>query len=220
MNEKKRKKLWNTLKRDLLTGFLAILPLGATVWVFQVIFGIVGRMFEWIPGWLQPSFYLGFDIPGAKILMTFCIMIGIGALSRRTAGKVALAWGERVIKQIPFARSVYSSIKQLLQTVFKSGSGQFNKVCLIEYPRKGIWSFAFPTGVTVDAISPGAEGEKYINVFLPSTPNPTTGFYLVVAQSEVRELSISPEQAFKIIMSAGVLSPENKGMIPGGHKGQ
>jgi uncharacterized membrane protein len=164
---------------------------------------LLPRVLEWlIPGLEDPP-----RLPLVGALFTFLVIILVGVIARHFFGhEVVRAW-ERLLSRVPVARSIYGGVKQLAEAVFvDSGANQFSRAVLIEFPRKGLWAVAFTTGV---ARGPAQEAtpQRVLNCFVPTTPNPTSGFFLLVPESEIHEVDLSVEDAFKLIMSAGLVSP-------------
>jgi uncharacterized membrane protein len=203
-----RKQVWGTIgetvRRDFVAGLLVLVPIVATVvttlWIVERIdnlvlpkvFGAIGMAGE------QPPF-LG-------IVATFLIIVLAGALTRSFVGRGALVIWERAIERVPVARSFYTMLKQFMHAIFQEGDyGSFKRVVLVEYPRRGAWSYAFVIGYSqVDM--PGIPAGT-VKVFIPKTPNPTTGYYVLISPDEVRDSGLSVEEAFRIIVSAGIAAP-------------
>ena len=194
-----------------LAGLLVVVPLGAIVWIvllaLRALWGLQGWMPEaWRPeNWL-PSRLLAYAVSLAILVATTVVLIALvaatGWISKQLAGKQILDFiGSHVIARIPVLRSIYKALDKLLRTMTSGGGQQFNRVVYVEYPRKGLWVVAFVTGPVVDpSFAPGC-----LNIFVPTTPNPTSGFHLIVAESEVRESAMSVEEAFRTILSLGIV---------------
>lgn len=198
------------LRRNFVAGLLVMVPVGFTIlsvlWIVNQLDQLVlPRIFEFlgVPADQRPPFV------GA--VFTLCLILLGGALARSFVGANALRLWERAVDQIPVARSLYAVLKQFMQAIFGSASQQFSHVVLIEYPRRGVWSYAFLTGHLDDSV-PGVEGTDLplpmIQVFIPSTPNPTTGYFLLLPEEDVRLTDLTVEEAFKMIVSAGIAGPE------------
>jgi uncharacterized membrane protein len=190
-------------------GLLVITPIAVTVWV-------VAWVVEWLDNAILPHVLrlVGLEeaprIPLVGAIFTILVILLLGVVARHFFGLELLRIGERVLARVPVARSIYGGVKQLLETIFLTGGSQkFRRVVLIEYPRKGIYSLAFTTGAA-QGIVQDATPELVISCFVPTTPNPTSGFFLLVPEREIRTLDISVEDAFKLIMSAGLVTPERK----------
>ena len=203
-------KLKDFLKTNFLTGFLILVPIGATFTLMQFIINKSDNVIRLLPHFLRPETYLGFPIPGLGLLLTFIIIIMIGVLGRVYFGKFLIQIGEQIIQKIPFVSGFYAAMKQLMDTIFaSSGKGADNrKVVMVEFPRKGLYSIGFVTSVAQGETQEKTT-EKVVNVFVPTTPNPTSGFFFMVPQEEVVPLDMSIEEAFKLIVSGGIVSPKN-----------
>lgn len=211
-------RLKQDLKNDLIAGLLVVIPLATTIWLTITVANWVINFLTRVPKQLNPfdglhpilvnllNFLVGLAVP------LFCILL-IGLMARNIAGRWLLDLGERLLQAIPLAGSVYKTLKQLLETILKDSSGKFRRVVLVEYPRRGVWAIAFVTGSLsgeFQALLPG----QMLGVFIPTTPNPTTGWYAVVCEDDVINLSMSIEDAFKVIISGGIVSPESVSVTP------
>ena len=202
------KKIKDFLKHNFLAGFLVLVPIGATFTILRWIIDTSDNIWHLIPKVAQPSTYVGFEIPGLGLLLAFLIIVFIGVIGRIYFIKIFIGVGEDVIKRIPAISGFYSSIKQLMDTVFAaSGSGQANrKVVMVEFPRKDVWSIGFLTS-TAQGETQEKTKEVTVNVFVPTTPNPTSGFLIIVPQKDVVPMEMTVEDAFKLIMSGGIVTP-------------
>ncbi|WP_026730905.1 DUF502 domain-containing protein [Fischerella sp. PCC 9605] len=199
------------LKNDLIAGLLVVIPLATTIWLSITIASWVINFLTRIPKQLNPfdgmhpilvnllNLLVGLMVPLLSILL-------IGLMARNIVGRWLLDFGERVLQAIPLAGQVYKTLKQLLETVLKDTNGKFRRVILVEYPRQGIWAIAFVTGVVSSDIQTHMS-RPMLSIFIPTTPNPTTGWYAVVPEDDVVNLSMSIEDAFKIIVSGGIVAP-------------
>ena len=204
------------LKRNIATGLLIIIPIGVTIWVTKLVVEFSIRIIKWTVGLMPPAFQpealIGREIPGLLYLVVaFVMILLIGLLGRIYFVRFIIRIGEYIIHKIPLIRAVYSALKQLLDTIFVSAEeeARHRKVVLIEYPRKGIYCLAFVTS-EAQGIIQEKTSDDVVNVFLPTTPNPTSGFYLMLPKRDVVPLDMSMEDAAKLIMSAGVVAPESK----------
>lgn len=196
-----------TLKRYFITGLLIVVPLGLTFYVLALIVGLMDAMLTYLPKPLQPDTYLPFHIPGLGIIFTVLTILLVGLLATNLLGKRLISAGEGFLDKIPFLRSIYNSTKQFLEAFLSKEHQGFRRVVLIEFPRKGLYSLGFVTGVTKGEVQDKTQ-ERVINVFLPTTPNPTTGYYLLVPERDVIPLEMTVEDAFKLIITGGMVSPE------------
>ena len=205
-------RLKQDLKNDLIAGLLVVIPLATTIWLTVTIATWVINFLTRIPKWLNPfdglhpilvdllDLAVGLAVPLLSILL-------IGLMARNIVGRWFLEVGERVLHAIPLAGSVYKTLKQLLETVLKDSGNKFRRVILVEYPRRGIWAIAFVTGTLSNEMQSRLSNQPMLSIFIPTTPNPTTGWYAVVREDEVVDLGMSVEEAFKVIISGGIVSP-------------
>ena len=193
-----KKSLFSSIRNNFIAGIVVLIPIGITLYLTLFIIRISGRI---IPKEINPNNYLPFNIPGVEIIIALVVITFIGWLSLSFLGKKFFEFFNNVLKKIPILRTIYSAIGQMTETFTKSDSGQ-KSVVLLEYPRKGIWAVGFATKEN-EAIIKNKVGEDIINVFVPTTPNPTSGFLLMVPKKELIYLDISFEQASKFIVSAG-----------------
>jgi|TARA_B110000977_G_scaffold29239_1_gene37963 uncharacterized membrane protein len=191
------------LRRYLIAGVLVWVPLGVTFFVLKFLLEMMDKLLLILPIALRPESLLGFSIPGLGFILAFIILLITGAIGANLLGQTALRLSESLLSRIPLVRTIYSSAKQILNSVLSNGGDSFRKVLLIEYPRKGIWTICFQTGTAVKEIQEQLE-QQSIMVFVPTTPNPTSGFIMVVAESETRELDMDIETALKLVMSLGM----------------
>lgn len=206
-------RLWaqirTVLGRYFVAGILAFAPLGITIWAIAWIIQrldnlLLPRVLKVLfPGVEDPP-----SLPFLGALFTLVVILLFGVVARHFFGWELVRLWERLLLRVPVARNIYAAVKQLFEAIFLSGQGaSFRRVALIEYPRKGIYALAFVTG-TARGIVQEATPKEMVNVFVPTTPNPTSGFYLLVAEDELIAIDITVEQAFKLIMSAGLVTPE------------
>ncbi|MFQ5647231.1 MAG: DUF502 domain-containing protein [bacterium] len=205
-------------KRIFVTGLLVILPVSITFALLSFVFTRIDRLFQpvvvnWI-GLFMPEAHIEY-IPGLGIVMTVAVILIIGLFVTNVIGMKLVELGEWILNKIPIVRSVYSASKQLMEAVTMGSNGGFNRVVMIEYPRKGIYSIAF---VTSDAQgeSQALTNEEVLNVFVPTTPNPTSGYLLLVPKTDIINLSITVEEGLKLVVSGGIVTPESWG--GNGHK--
>jgi uncharacterized membrane protein len=215
------RRLWRALVRAtrlyFVAGLLAFAPIGITLWAIAWIIERLDNML--LPPLLQavsPGRASPPDLPPlVGLVFTFVVILVSGVLVRHLFGHEVVRLWERVLQRVPVARTIYGGVKQLIEAVFQSGETSFNRVVLIEYPRNGLWALAFTTGTARGVVQWAVPDKELVNVFVPTTPNPTSGFYLLVAQDEITELDISVEDAFKLIMSAGLVTPVRNGKAAG-----
>lgn len=195
------------LKKFLIAGALVWVPIIATIWIIQLLVNLFDQLFALLPHELQPDVLFGAHIPGLGIVLAVIVVLLTGLLVTNILGNKIVQWTDSFLKHIPFVGSLYSTIKQMLQTIMSSDGKSFRKVLLIEYPRKGLWSIGFQTSAASSQVNETA-GEEMLTVFIPTTPNPTSGFLIMVPTKETKELNMSVDTAFKVIVSLGTLSAE------------
>ena len=198
------KTIRGVLKKYFITGLLVTLPLGLTYWILKVLLQSMERL---IGNPIQR--YLEIYIPGMGIILLLTLILLIGILARNLIGKKLGQLGEMMLHKIPLVRPIYKFVKQLVNTVFMQDQARFNGVVLVEYPRRGIYSIGFVTSETRGEVQAVTE-ETLLNVFIPTTPNPTSGFYLLFPKEQVTYLNMTPEEGAKLIISAGMVTPEQK----------
>lgn len=194
------------LRRYLLAGLLIWVPLVITVVVIRVLMDFMDRILLLLPDQWQPETLLGYSIPGLGLVITVVIVWLTGLFAANLVGrKVVLLW-EALLARIPLVRGIYSAVKQVAETIFNTDGEAFRKVLLIEYPRNGIWTLAFQTGIASNEIQERT-GRGMVTVFVPTTPNPTSGFIMMVPREDAIELSMTVEEALKMVISIGVVGP-------------
>lgn len=201
------------LKNDLIAGLLVAIPLATTIWLSINVTTWVVNFLTRIPKQIAP-----FDGLDPILVYLLNLLVGltaplliillIGLMARNIAGKWLLDVGERLLQAIPLAGAVYKTLKQLLETLLRDSGNKFRRVVLVEYPRRGIWALAFVTG-TIDSEIQSQMPQGMLNLFIPTTPNPTTGWYAVVPEKDVLDLAMSIEDAFKVVISGGIVNPGN-----------
>ena len=203
--EKKRRGFLTTFRNYFIAGIVVLIPIGITVYLTLLIVKISSNI---IPKEINPNHYLPYDIPGLEILIAIIIITLVGGLSLSFIGKKLLATFENLLKRIPILRTIYSAINQMTETFTNTEDNKKN-VVLVEYPRKGSWAVGFATKENSGQIS-NKTNKKLVNVFVPTTPNPTSGFLLMFPKEDVIYLDISFEEASKFIVSAGTSNPKAK----------
>lgn len=206
----------DAIKTNLIAGVLVLAPIGATALFLRFVLNQVDRVILLLPQPYRPENYLPFTVPGLGLVIVFLALFLAGFLARNFLGRWVVALGERMLSTIPFVSPFYKAVKQLLETVFSGTGRDFQRVVLMEYPRRGMYAIGFVTGLAGGEIQ-HRTAQRMVNVFLPTTPNPTSGFYLLVPEEEVIPLSMGVEDAFKVIMSGGIINPEfcpGKGTLP------
>jgi len=198
-----------TLRRYLIAGLLVWLPLGVTLLVIRLLVGFMDNTLLVIPASYHPDTLLGFHVPGLGLLLAVVIVLVTGVIVANFFGRRLVALWESLLARIPLVRTIYNSVKQVAETILSSNGESFRKVLLIEYPRRGIWTLAFQTGNAVGEIQ-DRTGAEVINIFVPTTPNPTSGFFIMLPKDDVIELSMTVDDGLKMIVSMGVIVPEDR----------
>jgi len=191
-------------------GILVIAPISITFYLSWLFIGFVdSRVTPLLPAKYNPETYLPFGVPGLGLLILFLVLIFVGALTAGFMGRMWLRFSEQMLARMPVIRSIYSALKQILETVLADHSAAFREAVLIEYPRRGVWAIGFITGRTEGEVQNTTE-EECINIFLPTTPNPTSGFLLFVPKKDLVPLSMSVEEAIKMVISGGLVTPPDR----------
>lgn len=195
------------LKNYFLTGLLVVVPIVMTILVIRWLIHFLDSLLtSMLPEALRPDVLYGLPVPGIGLLATLLLILLIGVLTANIFGRSLVNFYERILDRIPLVKGVYTLFKQVSDTVLKRDRGAFRKVVLIEYPRRDIWAVAFVTGVSEGEVQE-VTAKKLVNVFVPTTPNPTSGFYILVPHDEMIELAMTVEEAFKLIISGGMVTP-------------
>ena len=203
-------------KKYLITGLLIWLPLAITIWVIRLIVTTMDGVF---PAWMIPAVIERQHIPGLGLIMAALLVIITGVLAANFIGERLVLWWELLLNRIPIVRSIYSSVKQVSDTILSPNGQAFRKAVLVEYPRKGAWTIAFLTGVPGPGVAEHLPGE-HVSVYVPTTPNPTSGFFLMLPKTEIYELEMSVDAALKYVVSMGVVAPAANGNGRAGHSGR
>lgn len=197
------------MRKYLIAGLLVWMPLGITFLVIRAIVGLLDRILLLLPKTYQPDTLLGFHIPGLGVALAVLLVLATGMIVANFLGKrLVVAW-EHFLARIPLVRTLYAGVKQIMEAVLATDAKSFRKVLLLEYPRKGLWSLAFMTSDSLGEVQEKTTDEV-ISVFIPTTPNPTSGFVIMVPRQDVIELNISVEDGLKMIISMGVVVPPTR----------
>lgn len=194
------------LRKWLFTGLLVIVPLAITLSVLDWVIGLLDRTLAILPEAWQPDRLLGVHIPGFGVVLTLIILLAAGATASNIIGRKFVSWGDAMVRRIPVVRAIYSNVKQVSDTVFSESGNAFRTAVLVQWPRDGVWTVAFITG------APGGEvarylRDEYVSVYIPTTPNPTSGYFVLMRKSDCVELEMSVDAALKYIVSMGVVAP-------------
>ena len=194
------------MRKYFITGLLVLVPLVITLWVLNLIIGTLDQSLLLLPPQWRPELLLGFNLPGVGTILTLVIIFITGVVTRNFIGNRLLMLWELLLQRIPVVNSIYSSVKQVSDTLFSSSGNAFRKALLVQYPREGVWTIAFQTGVPGGDVKNHLSGD-YVSVYVPTTPNPTSGFFLMLKREDTIELNMSVDEALKYIVSMGVVAP-------------
>ena len=194
------------VRRWLLAGLLVLVPLAITVWVLDWIISTLDQTLQILPRNWHPDYLIGVHVPGFGVLLALAIVLLIGAVASNFFGRKLVGWWDALLGRIPIVRSIYSSVKQVSDTLFSENGNAFRKAVLVQWPREGVWTIAFQTG------TPGGDvfnhlGPDYLSVYVPTTPNPTGGYFVMLKASDCIELNMSVDEALTYVISMGVVSP-------------
>jgi uncharacterized membrane protein len=195
------------MRKYFITGLLILVPLAITAWVLNLIIGTLDQSLLFVPERYQPRNVIGFDIPGVGAILTIAIVFLVGLLTNNLVGNFLVRQWERLLNRIPVVSSLYGSVKQVSDTLFSSSGNAFRKAVLVPYPHAESHTIAFLTGTPGGDVKNHLQGD-YVSVYVPTTPNPTSGFFLMMERSKVVELDMSVDAALKYIVSMGVVAPE------------
>jgi uncharacterized membrane protein len=195
-----------SIRKWLLAGLLVIVPLGITIWVLDWIVSSLDKTLLILPGNWHPDKLLGLHIPGFGAVLAFVILLTVGAVASNFFGKKLVIWWDALLNRIPVVRSIYSSVKQVSDTLFSDSGNAFRKAVLLQWPRENVWTIAFVTGSPGGDVVNHLQGD-YVSVYVPTTPNPTGGYFVMVKKSDCIELDMSVDEALKYIVSMGVVAP-------------
>lgn len=194
------------VKKYFIMGLLATIPIVLTIYILGVFIGMMDKVLKYLPSKFHPDTYLPFHIPGLGLIATVVLIFIVGVLTQSFLGRKLVSIGEWIVSKIPLVRNVYLGIKQLVEAIFMQNSRSFKRVVMVEYPRRDMWVIAFLTGIAEGEVQNKTE-KKVVNLFVPTTPNPTSGFYILVPEKDIVNLDMTVEGAFKLIISGGILTP-------------
>jgi uncharacterized membrane protein len=198
--------MMSAIRRYIMAGLLVWLPLGVTILVVKMLVDLMDRSLLLLPTRYQPEQLLGMHIPGLGVIVAVTVVLATGIVVANLFGRKLVGLWEGLLARIPLVSSVYSAVKQISETMFSSNGNSFRKVLLVEYPRKGLWTLAFQTGTDVGEAQ-CKTGREVINIYVPTTPNPTSGFFIMVPKEEVVELEMSVDEGLRMIISMGSVVP-------------
>lgn len=208
----RRPGLLSGLRASFLTGLIVIAPIGLTIWLIWTVVGwIDGFVLPLVPYTFRPEQYIGINLRGVGVIIFLIFTVIVGWIAKGLLGRSLIRWAESIVERTPVVRSIYSGIKQIAETVFAQSERSFERACLIEYPRRGIWAIGFiSTDTKGEVAAKGGGDSDMVSVFVPTTPNPTSGFLLFFPKEDVQELDMSIEEAAKLVISAGLVYPNGK----------
>lgn len=195
------------MKKYFITGLLVLVPLIITVWVLSTLINTLDQSLLLLPETWRPKASLGLEIPGLGALLTLLIIFITGVIATNIFGQQLISLWEALLSRVPVVKSIYSSVKQVSDTLFSDSGNAFRKAVLVQYPREGAWTIAFITGAPGDDVSKHLKGE-FVSVYVPTTPNPTSGFFLMLPKKDIIELEMTVDQALKYIISMGTVVPQ------------
>ena len=194
------------VRKWLLAGLLVLVPLAITVWLLNWFFATLDQTLQILPGSWHPDRLIGFHIPGFGVLLALAIVLIIGAFASNFFGKKLVSWWDVLLGRIPIVRSIYSSVKQVSDTLFSENGNAFRKALLVQWPREGVWTIGFQTGTPGGDVINHLPGD-YLSVYVPTTPNPTGGYFVMLKREDCIELNMSVDQALTYVISMGVVVP-------------
>lgn len=208
----KRPGLFSSVRANFLTGIIVVAPVFLTAYLIWWFVGFIdGWVLPLVPQKYQPETYLGFSLKGYGVAVFLIFTIIVGAMTKGFVGRSLLSRGEKLVDRMPVVRSLYNGLKQIAETILSQTNSSFEQACLVEYPRKGLWAVAFVSTTTKGEVASRLPGDNdYLSIFLPTTPNPTSGFLLFVHRKDVIILDMDTESAAKLIISAGLVTPVPK----------
>lgn len=198
--------MMSALRKWFFAGLLVVLPLAITVWVLQWILGTLDQTLLILPADWQPDRLIGVHIPGLGVLLALAILLVVGGITSNFIGRRLLSWSDGLLNRIPVVRSIYSGVKQVSDTLFSESGNAFRTAVLLQWPRPGVWTIGFVTGTPGGDVPNHLPGE-YLSVYVPTTPNPTGGYFVMLPKSECIELRMTVDQALSYVISMGVVSP-------------
>ena len=195
------------VKKYLITGILVWLPVAVTIWVITYIISATDQLVNLLPAQWQPAQHLGFNIPGLGFIVAVLVLFFTGLFAANVLGRKIIEGWDRLLGRIPVVKSIYSSVKKVSESLLSDNSRSFKTPVLVPFPQPGIWTIAFVSGSVAPSLQNALGEEEYVSVYVPTTPNPTSGFFLVVPRADVIELAMSVDEALKYVISMGVVAP-------------
>ncbi|MEM6634961.1 MAG: DUF502 domain-containing protein [Pseudomonadota bacterium] len=209
---KKRGGTFAGLRNSFLTGLVVIAPIGLTIWLVWTVVGWIDSwVLPFVPDTFKPEEYIGINLRGVGVIFFLLFTVFVGWVAKGFLGRSFLRWAEGLVDSVPVIRSIYSGVKQIAETVFAQQEASFDRACLIQYPRKGIWAIGFISTTAKGEVSRKTPtDDPLVSIFVPTTPNPTSGFLLFFPKADVVELDMTVEEAAKLVISAGLVYPDDK----------
>jgi uncharacterized membrane protein len=202
-----------SLRKWLLSGLLVIVPLGITAAVLQWVIRLLDQTLQILPAAWQPEKLIGFYFPGFGALLALLILLAVGAVASNFFGRKLVSWSNSLLGRIPVVRSIYTSVKQVSDTLFSENGNAFRTAVMVQWPLEGMWTIGFVTGVPSGEVLEHVQSD-HVSVYIPTTPNPTSGYFMLVPKSRCVELKMSVDEALKYIVSMGVVAPGGKPTTP------
>lgn len=200
--------LGKAIKKYLITGVLVWLPIAVTIWIITYIISATDRLINLVPVQWHPENYLGFHVPGFGFLIAVAVLFVTGVFAANVLGRKILEAWDSLLGRIPVVKSIYSSVKKVSESLLSDNSRSFKTPVLVPFPQSDIWTIAFVSGSVPEVVAQALPEETYVSVYVPTTPNPTGGYYIMVRQSDVRELNMSVDEALKYVISLGMVVPD------------
>ncbi len=214
-----RPTIWQRTRGNFLTGLVIVAPVVLTIYlIWTVVTFIDAKVVPWVPSIYNPNTYVGVDIPGFGVIIFIIFTAIVGALTKGLFGRQLVRFWENLISRTPVVRSLYKGLKQIVETILSQSNSSFQNACLVQYPREGIWAIAFISTDTKGEVFENIPSDEVVSVFLPTTPNPTSGFLLFVPKKDVVILDMTVEDAAKLVISAGLVTPPTAEEIAAGRK--
>lgn len=213
MAEKKSEgRVGKAIKKYLITGILVWLPIAVTVWVITYIISASDQLLNLLPSHWRPEQYIGFKVPGLGVVAAIVVLFITGVFAANVLGRKILEGWDSLLGRIPVVKSIYSSVKKVSESLLSDNSRSFKTPVLVPFPQPDIWTIAFVSGSIPPAVQTGlSERDEYVSVYVPTTPNPTGGYYIMVKKSDIRELDMSVDDALKYVISLGMVMPDETG---------
>ena len=200
------------LRKWMFAGLLVIVPIAITIWLVECMLSTLDKTLLILPAAWHPDKLIGFHIPGFGVLLALASLLIVGAAASNFLGRKLMVWSDALLNQIPVVRSIYSSVKQVSDTLFSDGGSAFRTAVLVQWPRPDVWTIAFVTGTPGGDVANHLSGD-FLSVYVPTTPNPTGGYFVMLKKSDCIELKMSVDDALKYIVSMGVVAPHDPALL-------